>query len=100
MGVTWASSGAFCVTGMPGRAGGGPACGRVWGGPWAGRGAFGVGGRAGRGGGGGGGRGGLRAWWGAWRERFGLAEVCGTLTAVGGFAAGYLGSGSLLAAAG
>jgi len=28
-------------------------------------------------------------WWRAWRERFGLAEVCGTLAAVGGFAAGY-----------
>ena len=32
--------------------------------------------------------------------RFGLAEVCGTLAAVAGFAAGYLPSGSLLVAAG
>ena len=39
-------------------------------------------------------------WWRAWRARFGLAEVCGTLTAVAGFAVGYLSSGSLLAAAG
>ncbi len=40
------------------------------------------------------------AWWRAWRVRFGLAEVCGTLAAVAGFAAGYLPSGSLLVAAG
>jgi hypothetical protein len=39
-------------------------------------------------------------WWQAWRARFGLAEVCGTLTALAGFAAGYLQTGSLLAAAG
>jgi hypothetical protein len=39
-------------------------------------------------------------WWQAWRARFGLAEVCGTLTAIAGFAAGYLAAGSLLAAAG
>ena len=38
--------------------------------------------------------------WQAWRARFGLAEVCGTIAALGGFAAGYLGAGSLLAAAG
>src|SRR5437660_12592797 len=38
-------------------------------------------------------------WWRAWRERFGLAEVCGTLAAVAGFAAGYVQTGSLLAAA-
>ena len=38
-------------------------------------------------------------WWRAWRARFGLAEVCGTLAAGGGFAAGYLPAGSLLAAA-
>jgi len=37
-------------------------------------------------------------WWRAWRERFGLAEVCGTLAAVAGFAAGYVQTGSLLAA--
>jgi hypothetical protein len=39
-------------------------------------------------------------WWQAWRARFGLAEVCGTLAAVAGFAAGYRSAGSLLAAAG
>src|ERR1700683_2591437 len=39
-------------------------------------------------------------WWRAWRARFGLAEVCGPLTAISGFAAGYLAAGSLLAAAG
>jgi hypothetical protein len=39
-------------------------------------------------------------WWQAWRARFGLAEVCGTLTALAGFTAGYLQAGSLLAAAG
>ena len=38
-------------------------------------------------------------WWRAWRDRFGLAEVCGTLTAAAGFAAGYAQAGSLLAAA-
>ncbi len=39
-------------------------------------------------------------WWPAWRARFGLAEVVGTLGAIAGFAAGYLSVGSLLAAAG
>jgi hypothetical protein len=39
-------------------------------------------------------------WWRSWRARFGLAEVCGTVTAVAGFAAGYRAGGSLLAAAG
>ena len=39
-------------------------------------------------------------WWRAWQARFGLAEMCGTLAAIGGFAAGYLAAGSLLAAAG
>jgi len=39
-------------------------------------------------------------WWAAWRARFGLAEVVGTLGAIAGFAAGYLSAGSLLAAAG
>ena len=38
-------------------------------------------------------------WWRAWRDRFGLAEVCGTLAAAAGFAAGYVQAGSLLAAA-
>ena len=38
-------------------------------------------------------------WWRAWRDRFGLAEVCGTLAAAAGFAAGYAQVGSLLAAA-
>jgi ornithine decarboxylase len=38
-------------------------------------------------------------WWRAWRDRFGLAEVCGTLAAVAGFATGYVQAGSLLAAA-
>ena len=38
-------------------------------------------------------------WWRAWRNRFGLAEVCGTLAAAAGFAAGYVQAGSLLAAA-
>src|SRR5215472_13139272 len=41
----------------------------------------------------------LAGWWRAWRDRFGLAEVCGTLAAVAGFAAGYAQAGSLLAAA-
>ena len=39
-------------------------------------------------------------WWRAWRARFGLAEVCGTIAAVAGFTAGYLPGGSLLTAAG
>jgi len=39
-------------------------------------------------------------WWRSWRARFGLAEVCGTLAAVAGFAIGYRTGGSLLAAAG
>ena len=39
-------------------------------------------------------------WWRAWRERFGLAEVVGTLGAVAGFAVGYGRTGGLLAAAG
>src|ERR1700755_3680417 len=40
------------------------------------------------------------AGWGrAWRDRFGLAEVCGTLAAAAGFAVGYAQAGSLLAAA-
>ena len=39
-------------------------------------------------------------WWQAWRARFGLAEVCGTIAAISGFTAGYLTAGSLLAAAG
>src|SRR5437879_5441194 len=38
-------------------------------------------------------------WWRAWRDRFGLAEVCGTLAALAGFASGYAQNGSLLAAA-
>lgn len=38
--------------------------------------------------------------WRAWRARFGLAEVCGTIGAAAGFAAGYLPAGSLLTAAG
>src|SRR5580704_9837585 len=38
-------------------------------------------------------------WWRAWRDRFGLAEVCGTLAAAAGFATGYAQAGSLLAAA-
>jgi hypothetical protein len=38
-------------------------------------------------------------WWRAWRDRFGLAEVCGTLGAAAGFAAGYAQGGSLLVAA-
>jgi hypothetical protein len=40
----------------------------------------------------------LAGWWQAWRARFGLAEVCGTATAMAGFAVGYLQAGSLLAA--
>ena len=42
---------------------------------------------------------GAAGWWRAWRDRFGLAEVCGTLAAAAGFAAGYAQAGSLLAAA-
>lgn len=38
-------------------------------------------------------------WWRAWRARFGLAEVCGTVAAAAGFAFGYLAAGSLLAGA-
>jgi hypothetical protein len=38
-------------------------------------------------------------WWRAWRDRFGLAEVCGTLAAAAGFGVGYAQGGSLLAAA-
>jgi ornithine decarboxylase len=38
--------------------------------------------------------------WRAWWARFGLAEVCGTIAAGSGFAAGYLATRSLLAAAG
>src|SRR5690242_19771959 len=41
-----------------------------------------------------------RAGWQAWRARFGLAEVCGTIAAVSSFTVGYLATGSLLAAAG
>jgi hypothetical protein len=43
---------------------------------------------------------GTRRWWRAWLARFGLAEACGTVAAVAGFAAGYLPGRSLLAAAG
>jgi ornithine decarboxylase len=39
-------------------------------------------------------------WWQAWRARFGLAEVYGTIAAAIGFTTGYLIAGSLLAAAG
>ncbi len=39
-------------------------------------------------------------WWLAWRERFGLAELAGTIGAIIGFEIGYGRSGSLLAAAG
>jgi hypothetical protein len=39
-------------------------------------------------------------WWQAWRARFGLAEVCGTIAAISGFTLGYLTARSLLAAAG
>ncbi len=39
-------------------------------------------------------------WWRAWRERFGLAEVFGTIGAIIGFEVGYGPTGSLLAAAG
>lgn len=40
-----------------------------------------------------------KGWWRAWLTRFGLAEVCGTIGAVAGFAAGYLPTGSLLTGA-
>jgi ornithine decarboxylase len=43
---------------------------------------------------------GITTWWRAWRARFGLAELCGTLAAIIGFAAGYLPDRSLLAGAG
>lgn len=43
---------------------------------------------------------GTSASWRAWRARFGLAELCGTLAAIAGFAAGYLPDRSLLAGAG
>jgi hypothetical protein len=39
-------------------------------------------------------------WWQSWRARFGLAEVCGTVTAAAGFAIGYRTGGTVLAAAG
>ena len=39
-------------------------------------------------------------WWRSWRARFGLAEVCGTVAAIAGFAIGYRAGGSLLTAAG
>jgi hypothetical protein len=39
-------------------------------------------------------------WWLAWRDRFGLAELIGTIGAIIGFKIGYGRSGSLLAAAG
>ena len=39
-------------------------------------------------------------WWRAWRARFGLAELCGTVAALASFTAGYLAAGSLLTAAG
>lgn len=41
-----------------------------------------------------------KSWWQGWRDRFGLAEICGTAGAVAGFAAGYLSGRPLLAAAG
>ena len=41
-----------------------------------------------------------RQWWRSWRARFGLAEVCGTVAAIAGFAIGYRAGGSLLTAAG
>ena len=40
-----------------------------------------------------------RGWWRAWLARFGLAEVCGSVGAAAGFAAGYLPTGSLLTGA-
>ena len=49
---------------------------------------------------GGRGRTGAAGWWRAWRARFGLAELCGTVAAIAGFTAGYLAAGSVLAAAG
>lgn len=39
-----------------------------------------------------------RGWWPRWRARFGIAEACGTVGAVAGFAAGYVAIGSLLSA--
>jgi hypothetical protein len=39
-------------------------------------------------------------WWRAWCDRFGLAEITGTIGAAAGFAAGYLPGRSVLAAAG
>jgi len=39
-----------------------------------------------------------RGWWPRWRARFGIAEACGTIGAIAGFAAGYLAVGSLLSA--
>ena len=42
---------------------------------------------------------GTRRWWRAWRARFGLAEVCGSVGAAAGFAAGYRAAGSLVTAA-
>jgi hypothetical protein len=39
-------------------------------------------------------------WWRSWRARFGLAEACGTVTAIAGFAVGYRTGRSVLAAAG
>lgn len=42
---------------------------------------------------------GAARWWRAWLARFGLAEACGTIGAVAGFAAGYPMTGSLLAGA-
>jgi hypothetical protein len=41
-----------------------------------------------------------RGAWQAWRARFGLAEACGSIGALAGFAAGYLPGGSLITAAG
>ena len=38
--------------------------------------------------------------WQSWRARFGLAEVCGSVTAATGFAIGYRAGGSVLTAAG
>ncbi|MGI9006034.1 MAG: hypothetical protein ACR2FU_07520 [Streptosporangiaceae bacterium] len=39
-------------------------------------------------------------WWRAWRDRFGLAELVGTIGAIIGFEVGYGQSGRLLVAAG
>jgi hypothetical protein len=38
-------------------------------------------------------------WWRTWLNRFGLAEACGSIGAITGFAAGYLLAGSLITAA-